>query len=72
MSQKLEGLWLGGEISREAAEEVQSAIEYHLELNEIYTDHRRIPDKVRAELYDLANAIRAQIQKLPKPMSDLV
>lgn len=67
--QKLEGLWLGGEISREAAEAVQRAVEYELEMDETWRKHSA---KTRTELADFANAVRAQIQKLPKPMSDLV
>ena len=67
MSQRLEGLWLGGGISREAAEEVETLV-----LARCASMQRT---KVAVELFDLANAIRAQIQKLPpppKPMSDLV
>jgi len=67
MSQRLEGLWLGGGISREAAEEVETLVFAHAQ---------NMPrTKAALELFDLANAIRAQIQKLPpppKPMSDLV
>lgn len=65
MNQKLEGLWLGGEISREAAEFIDGAV--FIAAKKIEHD-----PKLRTELIDLANAIRAQIQKLPPPMSDLV
>jgi hypothetical protein len=74
VSQKLEGLWLGGEISREAAHEVQRAIEYHLDLKTGGPEQPQwhLPPKVAHELENLSNAIRAQIQRLPPPMSDLV
>lgn len=68
MSQVLEGLWLGGEISREAAFAVSELIDECLQ-------EGRFPTKVRHELQNLSNAINAQIQALPpppKPMSDLV
>ena len=67
MSQRLEGLWLGGSISREAAEEVERLVWARTQ--------GMLRTKVAVELLDLANAIRAQIQKLPpppKPMCDLV
>lgn len=72
MSQKIEGLWLGGEISREAAEIVQRAVERAVDDMARMLIHDK---KTRTELHDLANAIRAQIQALPpppKPVCDLV
>jgi hypothetical protein len=62
MSRQIEGLWLGGAISVEAAHEVERAIGYHLELDEAF---RKLSPKVKAELADLETAIRAQIQKAP-------
>lgn len=61
MSRQIPGLWLGGAISVEAAEIVEECV--------LATADRRAPTpaSVRTELTNLANAIRAQIQAVPKP-----
>jgi hypothetical protein len=68
MTRQIEGLWIGGAVSVEAAEAVQAAICYHLEMDEVW---KKLPDKVKAELTSLECAIRAQCQKAepepPKP-----
>lgn len=58
-TRQLEGLWIGGAISAEAAEFVHTLLDNHLQ-------HHENP-KVRLELGDLVNAIRAELQKLPPP-----
>lgn len=58
MSRQIEGLWLGGAISVEAAYVVHELIDECLQ-------EGRFSAKIRAELTDLTNAIHAQIQKAP-------
>lgn len=74
MTEYVPVLWLGGGISREALEEVISAIQYHMELKCQGPDRPawHIPPSVATELNNLVNAAHAELTKLPKPMSDLV
>jgi len=64
VSYEIKGLWIGGAISVEAAEEVERAILIRT---------TQLPDgPLRFELHNLANAVRAEIQRVPKPVCDLI
>lgn len=66
MSGQIVGLWLGGAISIEAARMVERAVRG--EVDTLHRDGGPRTAKVCSELYDLANAIRAQIQQVTEPM----
>lgn len=59
MSRRIEGLWLGGEISVSAAEMVETAVRRYIDADTVGAMRER------QELVELANAIRAQIQAVP-------
>lgn len=65
MTQYIQGLWIGSGLTREAAEVVEAAVQ-----GQAWA--APVGSQLRTELFNLANAVRSEIQKLPKPMSDLV
>lgn len=61
------GLWIGGGIRRDVAEHVEALLLTDSVSAAVVQD-----PQLRAGLMNLANAIRAELQRLPAPACDLI
>ncbi len=66
MTEYARPLWLGGGISYDALEIVERVLRNEAEQNESYTP------TVNTELVNLANSVRAEILRRPRPECDLI